>query len=128
MAGLHGCTKLNYSVFLSVLWNPSDILHCATPPTPTLQLQRLTEISRHLYRKKNNSASWYNPSEQKRSFFFLLFIREGNFLIWFLEETLAVFSVKGVLLGDYTGAVVQGHEATSVGVHAASLIIPHALL
>lgn len=64
----------------------------------------------------------------KNGLFFLLFIREGNFLIWFLEETLAVFSVKGVLLGDYTGAVVQGHEATSVGVHAASLIIPHALL
>lgn len=68
-------------------------------------------------------------SKQGLFFFFLLFIKEGNFLIWVLAQTLVVFRGSkvswGVTLVLWGGRVT---EAASVGVHAASLIIPHALL
>lgn len=129
MAGLHGSPKRNDSVFLSTQLVRHSPL-CAPHRQPQLcSSTRFTENFYHLYKKKIiQPLDITLLSKQGLFFFFLLLIKAGNFLIWFLDGTLAVFSVKGVLLGDGTGAAVQGHWGRSVGVHAVSLVIPRALL
>lgn len=66
----------------------------------------------------------------KQGLFFLLLIKEGDFLIWFLDGTLVVFRVSKMFSWGIT-LVLRGSrvsEAASVGVHAASLVFPRALL
>lgn len=66
----------------------------------------------------------------KQGLFFLLLIKEGDFFIWFLDRTLAVFRVSKMFSWGITLVLWGGRvsEAASVGVHAASLIAPCALL
>lgn len=66
----------------------------------------------------------------KQGLFFLLLIKAGDFLIWFLDGTLVVFRVSKMFSWGIT-LVLRGSrvsEAASVGVHAASLVFPCALL
>jgi hypothetical protein len=75
-----------------------------TPPLPTFQLHRF--LSLHLFKKKNNSASWYNPSEQFVCFFVFLFSHKRKFPhLVFRWNTSSLHRAKDSLLGDDIGAV-----------------------
>lgn len=110
--GGQGGPPLHDSVFLSTLWNLPLSTVCSPPPTPTLELylfyrKFLPPVQKKIIQPLDITLL----SKQGLFFFFFLLLIKGNFLIWFLDGTLAVFSVKGVLLGGGTGAVVQGHWA-----------------